>query len=265
MRFYLAALPALFFLSEGLAADPVSQTITVHGTASVLIAPDMAQVHYGITVTEPSADAVKDALTKMEKGVDEAVKKLKIDNMKISNGATTYSQAAPNENGALAVPAPPGAAAAGQVSYSGHTSHTAVLTDTDPVRLRSSVESLVKTLIEQGVNTNGIEKSLNDNFYPGQEMNKGPKVILSKQNDETSRDEAYEKAVKKALRHAKAMGAGLGMGNLTLQVESVGDGEVDKSNITEFFSPFNVESAKPSPAGMVEVKVRVVLRVKFSQ
>src|SRR4051812_40449160 len=101
-------------IAVGLAASPAraeERVITATGTATVYAKPDTARVHYGVRVSEPSADAVKGVLTKTTTAIDESVKKLKLTGLTTSTAPLIVKQSQGNGQG-LAVPAAPGAAAA---------------------------------------------------------------------------------------------------------------------------------------------------------
>ena len=192
--------------------EKAEKVITVTGTATVYAKPDTARIHYGVKVTEPTADAVKEVLSKHSKAIDETVKKLKIGTLAITAGPIGLKHAS-NQNGINPV-APNGAAAPanpGLGPYTGHTSQTATITNADPEKLRADVDSFLKSIIDAGANTNGGEpKEENINFFPGQGGGGGPRVVLSRDDDSAARDEAFQKAVERAVKNAKAIAKGLG-------------------------------------------------------
>jgi uncharacterized protein YggE len=106
-------------------------------------------------------------------------------------------------------------------------------------------------------------KEMNINIFPGQDGNDGPKVVLSRSNDSAALEEAMKSAVEKAVRNAKAIAKTLGGGDV--KVMSVTDAEPDKPGP----SPFNVYGfdttpvANRTPAGEVEVKVRVIVKCSY--
>ena len=55
------------------------RVISVSGSATVYAKPDTARVYYGVRVSEPSADAVKDVLAKTSTAIDEASQEAQAD------------------------------------------------------------------------------------------------------------------------------------------------------------------------------------------
>ena len=160
----------------------LERVISVSGSATIYAKPDTARVYYGVRVSEPSADAVKDVLGKSSTTIDEAVKKLKLTNVKITSAPITIHHSSGN-NPNIGVPVAPGGGAGGGGlgPFIGCTSSTATLTDSDPEKLRAAVDSFVKAVTESGANTSGGElKEANINIFPGQGGNDGPKVVLAR-------------------------------------------------------------------------------------
>ena len=157
------------------------------GSATVYAKPDVVRVHYGVRITEPSADAVKDVLTKTGAAIDEGVKKLKLTNVKITVAPVAIRQGQVNNNNNLggAVPvapgAPGGAPMPGLGPFTGFSSYTATITDSDPEKLRTATDAFVKSIVEAGANTpGGEEKENNLEFaFPGRDNSSGPKIMLS--------------------------------------------------------------------------------------
>src|SRR5437660_3135911 len=112
MRFLLTAITVGLAAAGAPGADPAERVITVTGTATVYAKPDVARIFYGVRVSEPSADAVRDVLTKTSTAIDEAVKKLKLTGLTITTAPVSIKQSSGNQGG-LAVPVPPGGAAPG--------------------------------------------------------------------------------------------------------------------------------------------------------
>src|SRR5262245_52960533 len=158
MRILISAL-ALGLAVTGVHAEPTDRIISVTGTATVYAKPDTARIHYGVRVSEPSADAVKDVLSKTNTAIDEAVKKLKLTGLTVSTAPITIKQSH-GQNPGIAVPVAPGMAApaAGLGPFLGYTSHTATLTDKDPEKLRAAVDAFVKAITDAGANTGGGEE-----------------------------------------------------------------------------------------------------------
>jgi uncharacterized protein YggE len=268
MRSVLAL--ALSVLATGLALGQ-SETkseriIAVNGTATVYAKPDTARIYYGVRASEPSADAVKDVLTKNTKAIDESVKKLKIADVSVTSAPIAIKHSS-GGNGNLAVPVAPGGAPAapgGLGPFVGFTSQTATIVNSDPEKLRADVDAFVKTITEAGANTSGGEPNeVNVNIFPGQSSSDGPKVVLSRADDSAARDEALQKAVEKAVRNAKAIAKGLG--SVEVKVVSVTDVEPEKPAPEPITSIYGLESpsAPKSPAGVIEVKVRVVVKCSY--
>jgi uncharacterized protein YggE len=245
---------------------PGTRTITTSATATVYVKPDVARIHYGIRLTEPSPDAIKDIMGKTVKTMDEAIAKLKLNNLKITTAPISIKQQGANGLAALAV----GGGGAGGAPmpmmqpYVGQTANTATLTDKDPEKLRSAVDAFVKAVAETGCNSSGTDEAPNPFAgIGGQEQGGGPKVVLSRSDDSQAREEALQAATEKALRQAKALAKGLD--GAEVKVISLVEGEAETSptvNLTSFFS-----EAKPDgprvPAGEIEVKVRVTVKVSY--
>jgi uncharacterized protein YggE len=267
MRFLLCAALSVFAAGAALAQaeTKAERVITVNGTATVYAKPDTARIYYGIRASEPSADAVKDVLTKNIKAIDESYKKLKIAEVSVTSAPIAIKHSS-GGNGNLAVPVAPGGApaAAGLGPFVGFTSQTATIVNSDPEKLRADVDAFVKTITEAGANTSGGEpRETNINIFPGQSSTDGPKVVLSRADDSAARDEALQKAVEKAVRNAKAIAKGLGVGDV--KVISVTDVEPEPPAPEPLTSIYGLEapSAPKSPAGVVEVKVRVVVKCSY--
>jgi uncharacterized protein YggE len=266
----------VMFISAVLAAGSVAlgqeakteRVISVSGTATVYAKPDTARVYYGVHVSEPSADAVKDVLTKTTTTIDEAVKKLKVSNLKVTSAPIAIHYSHGNNNLGVAAPggAPGGPAGQGLGPFVGGTSHTATITDSDPDKLKAAVDAFVKAVTEAGANTSGGElKEINFDVFPGQRGNDGPKVELLRADDAAAREEALKKAVEQAIRSAKAIAKTLGGGEV--KVVSVTDAEPEKSSpamsalsIYGFGDP---PAANRTPAGEVEFKVRVIVKCSY--
>jgi uncharacterized protein YggE len=251
-------------------AQANERVITVSGSATVFVKPDVVRVHYGVKVTEPSADAVKDVLGKTGAAMDEAVKKLKLTNVKVTSAPVALKQGSSNPNGQAAFAPPGGGAPAAPMPgigpFTGVSSHTATITDSDPEKLKTAVDAFVKAIVEGGANTSGgDDKEQNLEFvFPGREMSSGPKIVLSRSDDSAGRDEALQKAVEKAVRNAKAIAKGLGA--TEVKVISVTD-EAEKTSEAQspFASIYGGESpnAHRTNAGEVEVKVRVIVKCSY--
>ena len=221
------------------------------GTATVYAKPDVARVHYGVRVSEPSADAVKDTLTKNTTAIDEAVKKLKLAGLTITTAPVTIKQSSGNQNG-LAVPVAPGGAAPGPGlgPFLGYSSHTATISEKDPDKLRAAVDAFVKAVTEAGANTGGGEERENNLgvFFPGQESSGGPKIVLAREDDSAAREQALQKAVEKALKSARAIAKGLGGGEV--KVVSVTDApEAEKATPETLMSFYGIESSGGAATG----------------
>ena len=253
----------------GASAQPADRVITVTGTATIYAKPDVARIHYGVRVSEPSADAVRDVLTKSTAAIDEAVKKLKLSALTVTTAPVIIKQSSGNNGIGVAVPAVPGGAAPGPGlgPYLGFSSHTATITEKDPEKLRAAVDAFVKTVTEAGANTGGGEERENNiGFaFPGQEQSGGPKVVLSRADDSEAREQALQKAVEKAVKSARAIAKGLGGGEV--KVLSVTDApEPEKATPESLLSIYGIEGAgngPRAPAGEVEVKVRVVVKCSY--
>ncbi len=255
-------------LALGQAGTTADRVISVTATATVYAKPDVARVYYGVKASEPSADAVKDVLTKNTKAIDDAVQKLKLSNLTITSAPIGIKHSSGN-NAGIGVPGgvggPPAAPGGGGLGpFLGYTSQTATIVNSDFEKLRAEVDSFVKTVAESGANTSGGEaREQNLNIFPGQEQSDGPKVVLGQTDDSAARDQALQKAVEKALRNAKAIAKGLG-GN-GVKVLSVTNTEVEK-RAAETPSIYGIElgsKAPSSPAGLIEVKVKVIVKCSY--
>jgi len=270
MRIPSLVLATSVFCANFLLAQGNERTITVTGTATVNVKADTVQVHYGVKVTEPSTDAVKDVLGKTGTAMDEAVKKLKLTNVKITAAPLSIKQGSNNNNnGNLGVPVAPGGAPAaapmpGLGPFTGNSSFTATLTDSDPEKLRTATDAFLKAIVEAGANTPGGEGGeQNMEFvFPGREVSSGPKVVLLRSDDSAARDEALQKAVEKAVKNAKAIAKGLGVAEV--KVVSVTD-DPEKAAPESLTNIYGIESpnARRAPAGEFEVKVRVVVKCTY--
>jgi uncharacterized protein YggE len=244
------------------------RVIAVSGTATVYAKPDTARIHYGIRVTEPSADALKDVLGKTGKAIDEAGKKLKLSGLVVTAAPMGIKQGGGNNNN-LPVPVAPGAPAAapGLGTLTGYVSYTATIVNADPEKLRTDVEAFVKAITEAGANTSGGEpKDFNLNVFPGQDGSDGPKVVLTRSDDTAAREDALQTAVKKAVKSAQAIARGLGVDPATVKVVSVTDVEPEKpaAEPLSVYAMFDgAASAPKTNAGEVEVKVRVVVKCSY--
>jgi uncharacterized protein YggE len=263
-----SAILATGSVALGQEAKP-ERVISVSGSATVYAKPDTARVYYGVRVSEPSADAVKDVLTKTATTIDEAVKKLKLPNMKVTSApiAIHYSQ---GNNVNIGVPmaagAPGGPPGQGLGPFVGGSSHTATITDTDPDKLKAAVDGFVKAVTESGANTSGGDlKEVNLDIFPGQRGNDGPKVELLRSDDSAAREEALKKAVEQALRNAKAIAKTLGGGEV--KVISVSDAEPEKptpsTSALSIYGFGDPPVASRTPAGEVEIKVRVIVKCSY--
>jgi uncharacterized protein YggE len=267
MRLLLTALAAGLAVA-GARAEPADHIISVTGTATVYAKPDVARIHYGVRVSEPSADAVKDVLTKTTTAIDEAVKKLKLSGLTTTTAPVTIKQSSGN-NAALGVPAAPGGAAPGPGlgPFLGYSSHTATIAEKDPEKLRTAVDAFVKAITEAGANTGGGEERENGEgiVFPGQMSSGGPKVVLSRDDDSAAREQALQKAVEKAVKSAKAIAKGLGGGEV--KVVSVTDApEPEKTAPESIMNIYGIETpaaGNRAPAGEVEVKARVVVKCSY--
>jgi uncharacterized protein YggE len=272
MRSLVPVLAALAAAPLALAQEAKPERVlTVTGTAIVYAKPDVARIHYGVRASEGSADAVKDVLTKTNKAIDEAVKKLKLSNLTVTAAPMGMKQAGQNNGAGVAVPVPPGGAAGGAApglgNLLGYTSNTATLQNSDSEKLRADVEAFVKAITEAGANTGGEEpKDININIFPGQDSSDGPRIVLARADDSDARAAALQQAVKKALKSANAIATGLGGGEV--KVLSVTDAEPEKmaaepSNIFALMEGLSAAAAPKSNAGEVEIRVKVVVRCSY--
>ncbi|HEX3150935.1 MAG TPA: SIMPL domain-containing protein [Gemmataceae bacterium] len=266
MRVFMSALVAAVLALPAF-ADPAEKVITTTGNATAFVKPDTARIHYGVRVSEPSADAVKDVLTKTTTSIDEAIKKLKLAGVVISTAPVTIKQSQGNQAG-LAVPVAPGAAAPGPGlgPFLGFTSHTATISEKDPEKLRAAVDAFVKAVTEAGANTGGGEERESNLGIglPGQEANGGPRIVLSRDDDGSVREQLLQKAVAKAVGSARAIAKGLGAGEV--KVVSVTDvPESEKTTPDSFLNIYGIETqASPrTPAGEVEIKVKVIVKCSY--
>ncbi len=269
MRRYAAILAFAHALVGSAVADTSKErVITVTGSAAVFVKPDRAMIHYGVRAQEPAVDAAKDVVTKSVSAMDEAVKKLKLAGLTTSAAPVTIRQGQMNPNGIQIAPAAPGApapVAGGLGPFTANAAFTATINESNPDKLKAAVEAFVKAVTEAGANTCGDDREINEGggFIPGQAGNGGPKVVLSKADETTAREQALEKAVLKAVSNAKSIAKALGVKDVT--VVSVTEGEVEKTVQNEnIYGIYGIESpGSKTPAGEVEVRVRVVVKCSY--
>lgn len=268
----MRTLAALFLVTAVASAE--DRVLTVTGTATVYVKPDTARIHYGVKVSEPTTDAVKDVLTKTNTAIDDAVKKLKMPNVKVTVGPMSLKQTSTNPGGGGIAIAPGGAAAPaapGTGPFTGSIGQCATITESDPEKLRAGVDAYLKAVVEGGANTAGGDDSKEDNanfVFPGQQSSSGPKVVLSRSDESAGRDEALQQAVARAMKNAKAIAKGLGA-TADPTVLSVTEGTPEAppagKSIETFIDLYSSggDPAPKVPAGEIEVRVKVVVRCKY--
>jgi uncharacterized protein YggE len=265
MRLSLVA-ALLVAAGPALAQPKADRVLTVTGTATVYAKPDTARIHYGVRTSEPAVDAAKDSLGKTIKAMDEAVKKLKLSNATITAAPVTIRQVQANPNGIAQAPGGAAAPAPGIGPFSANAAYCATITDKDPEKLRAAVEAFVKVVTEAGANTPGDDKDSQINVFVGnQETTSGPKVILTRSDDSDAREEALKKAVRRAMKDAKAIAAGLGHGGeVTVVSVTEGDNVPPPANQDTFSMIYGMEAGGPRiPAGEIEVKVKVTVKCSY--
>lgn len=265
MRYAIVGLLAVV-ASGSLLAEGKERTITVTGTAIVYVKPDTARIHYGARVTEPTVDAAKEMLGKTTVAMEEAIKKLKLSGLSISAAPATVRQGAQNQPNVQFAPVAPGGAApaaGGLGPFTANASFSAKITESNPEKLKAAVESFVKAITEAGANSNGDDREPTEGvFLPGQQGSGGPKVVLTKADESSAREEAFTQAVEKAMKNAKSIAKALGSDKVA--VVSVSEGDSEKPTNENLGFIYGVEpSGNKGPAGEVEVKVKIVLKVSY--
>ena len=244
---------ALVFAPALLQAADVS--ITVAGTASVTVAPDTARIHYGVKVSEPTTDGAKEILNKTLATINDNVAKLKIAGLTTVAAPVTFRhQSDANRQrfgGGGPQPMPP------MTTIVGHASFAATITNSDPAKLKESVDAFLKTISEHGANASSEDRN-DEIFYSGRDTPTGAKVVLSCKNDADARKKAYKQAVANALQNANSISEGLG--GKTVDVVSVSDAELEPTNNNNIFGPFFDRATTPTTQGEVEVRVRVMVK-----
>jgi uncharacterized protein YggE len=252
---------AVLVLAAGVgpAAEP-DETITVTATATVFARPTTARLHYTVRVSEESADAAKEAAAKQAASVTSALKDLKLDSVATTTGAVSYtrrvSQAGFRGGGGFpggAVnpggnPAPrPGPV----TSFAGAVPLSTTVRETDPVKLMSSVDALMRKLLDSGVDLTLEAVEPDDLFGRSRVSTATTRIEWLLADDTAQRQEAYRAAVRKAKANAQAISKEIGWE--TLKIVSVTDGA----------SGYMVEgtaAAPRTPAGEIAVTARVTLK-----
>ena len=251
---------AVLVLAAGVgpAAEP-EETITVTASATVYARPNTARLSYTVRVSEDTADAAKEAAAKQSASVTAALKDLKLAGLTTATGAVSYtrrmSQPAfpPGRFGGGAVnpggnPAPrPGP----QTSFQGAVPLTSTVRESDPDKLLSSVDAIMRKLVDAGIDValDGFDPDAG--FSPSRGASVSPRVEWLLADDTAARQEAYRTAVRKAKANAQAISKEIGWE--TLKIVSVTDGGADVRD-------FGDGRAPRAPAGEVAVTARVTLK-----
>jgi uncharacterized protein YggE len=244
----------------GRAAEP-EETITVTASATVFARPNSARLHYAVRATEETADAAKEAAAKQAGAVTAALKDLKLDRAATTTGPASYSRRVSQPafrgggfpGGAVNPGGNPAPRPGPQTTFSGSVPLTTTVRESDPDNLRSSVDSLMRKLIEAGVDLGPDGFDPDAGFGPGRGSTAAPRIEWLLSDDTAQRQEAYRAAVRKAKANAQAISKEIGWE--TLRVVSVTDGPAGPREPGDTGGP-----APRTPAGEVAVTARVTLK-----
>jgi uncharacterized protein YggE len=242
----------------GPAAEP-DETITVTASATVFARPNTARLHYSVRVSEESADAAKEAAAKQAASVASALKDLKLDGVATTTGSVSYSRRASQAGfrgggfpgGAVNPGGNPAPRPGPVTSYSGAVPLTTTVRGSDPDKLASSVDALLRKLIESGIDLAAEGFEPEDRFGPGRASTTSTRIEWLLADDSAQRQEAYRAAVRKAKANAQAISKEIGWE--TLKIVSVTDGALG-------YQAEGAGAASRTPAGEVAVTARVTLK-----
>lgn len=261
MRGYFAAFVVTLAATVVIAGEP-TETITVTGSATVFVKPDTARIHYSVRVSDASAEAAKETATKQLATIAESVKGLKLDNMKTTSGAVSFSRGSsarsargPGFGNPAGPGGPGGPGPIGLGPVSAQIPVTATITEKEPDKLRASVDSFVAKITEAGASVAG-------DADPDSPFSSARSALLAASehrvdwllsDDATPRRDALRAAVRKAKADAEALSKELGWEKLTIL--SVADGPSAPMTVAE-----GGANVGRTPAGEVAVTVRVVIK-----
>lgn len=256
MRAILTFAVLSFAAGVGPAAEP-TEAISVTGSATVFARPTMARIHYTVRVSEDTAEAAKEAAAKRAATVTGTLKELKLDNLATTAGAVSYSRRLSQpgirgggfRGGAVnpgANPAPPPGP---QTTFYGSMPLTTTVREADPEKLLASVDSLMRKLLESGIDLTGDGFDPDEPFGRGRVSTSSPRVEWLLADDAAPRQEAYRAAVRKAKVNATAVAKELGWE--AVKVVSVKDSAAASAEVSG--------PAPRTPAGEVAVTARVTL------
>jgi len=258
----------------GVAAEP-TETITVTANATVYVKPDAARVHYLVRVNEPSIEEAKDSASKMLKTMDESLKKLGLSDLTTNAGVISYSRvgatgrARPGGFGAAG--APGAASAAARAVYSAQCPLTATIREKDLDKLRASVDTFLKKIVESGAIIAGDGADADSPFSSAAAtrllIGDSPRIDWVVTDESTARRDAYRSAIRKAKADAETLSKEIGWDNF--KVISVTDG----ASATATRDPFESASAAlrsatgsgGSPGAIAEVAISVRVTLKCSR
>lgn len=251
---YFSYLALLACPIASLAAEP-AETITVSASATVFVKPDSARIHYLVRASEPSVDAAKETVSKQVDLMNEGIKGLKLGDLTVSRGPTTYSRNPTTARAAKGAFGAPGAPA--QATYHAQIAMTATIHEKkEPEKLLKSVDTFVKKIVESGALITGDTVDADSPFTSARAAlatADAPRVEWFLSDDLPSRKRAYQAAMYRAKADAIAIYNELGWKTFKILSATDGSGARDSNEVVA------VPSSKP-PAGEVSVTVRVTLK-----
>jgi uncharacterized protein YggE len=263
---------ALFALALALAAPSTGSSqekeskggryITASGSATVRFRADRAQIYVGIRTSDAVFEAARHTCGKGTKAIEEAIAALKIRDLTVTSAPLNIAQNDPNGRfgGGL------GAGGMGQPDakpYSVTSALTVVVKETNPDKLRETIDKISKVAVDAGANTSGGAPIDPDyGFLPGRNGDNGPRVVLLRDDESEYRDKAFAEAVKKAMRTAKAIADGAGV-KIT---DTTSIGEADETDSSGGYNLFGGGVTRTSTVREVngELELTVRVRVKCS-
>lgn len=251
----LTTVSALALAAGAWAAEP-TETITVSASATVMVKPDTARVHYAVRASEPSVAEAKESATKLATAVADAGKGLKLANLTTATGALTYSRATGRLRQGFGGPGgnPPPAP---QATYSAQVALASTIQEKDADKLVGSVDALVKKVIESGAVMVGDGIDPDGPFGTAASRLSSadaPRIEWSLSDDTAARRDAFRAAVRKAKANGEAIAKELGWESA--KVVSVVDGVSGPGETT-------YPDRRATAPGEVAVTARVTL--KFSR
>jgi uncharacterized protein YggE len=141
------------------------RSITATGTATVRFKPDAARVYFGIRTTDPSFDAARDANQKGAKAIQDALGALKVKGMEVTVGPVGIVQQDPNGRFRGGFGGGGGVGGPEIKPYVVSASMTVIVRESDPEKLRETVDRVCKAAAEGGANTSGNGPPADDGVF----------------------------------------------------------------------------------------------------